>query len=149
MAAAAVGIMTIPMHSQAMEHRSYTYIYDYWGDVQDTPDLYEVFNVFTSAELGLDTRMNNPNGITVAGDKVYICGYNPWKVSSSASRVHPIITNSADLPILQYPRMETSSSRIKEITVLSRLMPIFIILWSSLFPLTVHFPQILFSFPIR
>ncbi len=73
MAAAALGIMSVPMQAHAMEHRSYTYIYDYWGDVQDTPDLYEVFNVFTSAELGLDTRMNNPNGITVAGDKVYIC----------------------------------------------------------------------------
>ncbi|MBP5555429.1 MAG: hypothetical protein J6X94_11240 [Lachnospiraceae bacterium] len=73
MAAAALGIMTVPMHSQAMEHRSYTYIYDYWGDVQDTPDVYEVFNVYTSAELGLDVRMNNPSGLTVAGDKVYIC----------------------------------------------------------------------------
>ena len=29
MAAAALGIMAVPMHSQAMEHRSYTYIYDY------------------------------------------------------------------------------------------------------------------------
>lgn len=72
-AAAALGIMSVPMQAQAMEHRSYTYIYDYWGDVQDTPDLYEVFNVFTSAELGLDVRLNNPSGLTVAGDKVYIC----------------------------------------------------------------------------
>ena len=72
-AAAVIGIFSVPMYAEAVEHRSYTYIYDYWGDVQDCPDVYEVYNVFTSAELGLDLRMNNPSGLTVSGDKVYIC----------------------------------------------------------------------------
>ena len=45
LAAAAIGILSVPMHSEAVEHRSYTYIYDYWGDVQDTPDVYEVYVV--------------------------------------------------------------------------------------------------------
>jgi len=73
LAAAFVGIVSVPMHAQAMEHRSYTYIYDYWGDVQDTPDVYEVYKVFTSSELGLKERLNNPSGLYVCGDEVYIC----------------------------------------------------------------------------
>ena len=73
LAAAAIGILSVPMHSEAVEHRSYTYIYDYWGDVQDTPDVYEVYKVFTSSELGLDVRFNNPSGIYTNGDYVYIC----------------------------------------------------------------------------
>lgn len=31
----------------------YTYSYDYWGDVQDSPDAYEVIGVFDCQELGL------------------------------------------------------------------------------------------------
>ena len=73
LAAAAIGILSVPMHADAMEHRSYTYIYDYWGDVQDTPDVYEVYKVFTSSELGLDVRFNNPSGIYASGDYVYVC----------------------------------------------------------------------------
>ena len=72
-AAAAIGIMSVPMHSQAIEHRTYTYIYDYWEDVQDCPDVYEVYNVFTSSDLGLDVKMSNPNGLYAKDDKVYIC----------------------------------------------------------------------------
>ena len=73
LAAAAIGILSVPMHSDAVEHRSYTYIYDYWGDVQDTPDVYEVFKVFTSSELGLPERLNNPSGIYQHDGYVYIC----------------------------------------------------------------------------
>ena len=52
---------------------SYTYNYDYWGDVQDSPDLYAVNRVFTSADLGLDVRMKSPEGLYVSGNLVYIC----------------------------------------------------------------------------
>ena len=31
----------------------YTYSYDYWGDVQDSPDAYEVVGVFDCQDLGL------------------------------------------------------------------------------------------------
>lgn len=53
--------------------RSYTYCYDYWGDVQNSPDAYEVAGVYTSLDLGLDTFLNNPSGLTVVGNFVYIC----------------------------------------------------------------------------
>lgn len=73
LAAATIGILSIPMRADAVEHRSYTYIYDYWGDVQDTPDVYEVYKVFTSSELGLPERLNNPSGIYAYDGYVYIC----------------------------------------------------------------------------
>ena len=52
---------------------SYTYNYDYWGDVQDSPDLYTVSKVFTSSDLGLEQKMNNPQGLYVYGDLLYVC----------------------------------------------------------------------------
>ena len=65
-------LLGIPAAAQA-EDISYTYNYDYWGDVQDCPDLYTVSKVFTSADLGLETRMNNPQGLYVSGDLIYVC----------------------------------------------------------------------------
>ena len=67
-------VTMIPLTAQAgNEDYSYTYNYDYWGDVQDTPDLYSVCRVFTSADLGLDVNMKNPTGLYVHGDLIYIC----------------------------------------------------------------------------
>ncbi|MBR3735538.1 MAG: hypothetical protein IKN07_06630, partial [Lachnospiraceae bacterium] len=33
---------------------NYTYTYDYWGDVQESPDVYSVARVFTYKDLGMD-----------------------------------------------------------------------------------------------
>ena len=52
---------------------SYTYNYDYWGDVQDCPDVYTPAKVFTSSDLGLDVKMKGPQGMFAAGDMLYIC----------------------------------------------------------------------------
>lgn len=61
-----------PLEVSAKE-RSYTYNYDYWGDVQDSPDLYTVTKVFTSSDLGLETKFFNPEGIYVHDDSVFVC----------------------------------------------------------------------------
>lgn len=53
--------------------KSYTYNYDYWGDVQSSPDLYSVCKVFTSTELKLDVAINDPQGVYVDGDTIYLC----------------------------------------------------------------------------
>ena len=73
-AAAAIGIMSVPMAAQAsaIDHRSYTYIYDYWEDVQDCPDVYDVYGVFTSTELQLDTKLSSPSGLFVYGNQIYL-----------------------------------------------------------------------------
>ena len=52
---------------------SYTYNYDYWGDVQYSPDVYTVARVFTSADLGLEQRMKTPAGLFADGNRIYIC----------------------------------------------------------------------------
>ncbi len=71
----------------------YTYTFDYWGDVQYSPDAYSVTKVFTSVDIGLDVvelpmetseeegdnsksvaqNISGPRGLTVSGDMVYIC----------------------------------------------------------------------------
>lgn len=63
----------IPTSVVKAEDRSYTYNYDYWGDVQDTPNSYAVGQVFTSSDLGLDVNLKSPSGLTVVGDLIYIC----------------------------------------------------------------------------
>ncbi len=51
----------------------YTYNYDYWGDVQYSPDAYRVAGVYTSVELGLDSKLSSPEGMFVSGNTVYVC----------------------------------------------------------------------------
>ena len=55
---------------------SYSYNYDYWGDVQMSPDPYRVEAVIDSATLGLEnlenTRIAKPEGIFVRNSDIYI-----------------------------------------------------------------------------
>ena len=64
--------LAAPVEAKAAK-KSYCYNYDYWGDVQDSPNAYTVCKVFTSAELGLDVNLSSPRGLTVVGDKIYVC----------------------------------------------------------------------------
>lgn len=51
----------------------YTYNYDYWGDVQYSPDAYETTGVFTYTDMGLDKKLTTPQGLFVKDDLIYIC----------------------------------------------------------------------------
>lgn len=51
----------------------YGYNYDYWGDVQGSPNAYAVVGVYTSVDLGLDKKLSNPQGLFVKDNNVYIC----------------------------------------------------------------------------
>lgn len=52
---------------------NYTYNYDWWGDVQGSPDFYTVTGAFTSVELGLDKNLSAPQGLFVTGNLIYLC----------------------------------------------------------------------------
>lgn len=64
---------SLSTEAYAVDKRTYCYNYDYWGDVQDTPNCYDVCKVFTSSDLGLDVNFSAPEGLTVAGDLIYVC----------------------------------------------------------------------------
>lgn len=51
----------------------YTYNYDYWEEIQYSPDAYSTVGVYTAAELGLDKNLSSPQGMCVQGKEVYIC----------------------------------------------------------------------------
>ncbi len=70
--ASVVMLLTSAMTVNA-EDGTYTYNYDYWGDVQDSPDAYDVSGVYTAADLGLEQQFKNPEGMFVSGDRVYVC----------------------------------------------------------------------------
>ncbi len=65
-------VMSMPIEAQAAEI-GYTYTYDYWGDVQYSPDAYEVAGKYTATELGLEKKLSAPQGMFVYNDYIYIC----------------------------------------------------------------------------
>ena len=69
--AISVLLMTnLPVTVHAEE--GYTYNYDWWEDVQYSPDAYEVAGVFSAQELELDTKLSAPEGLFVYGSMVYL-----------------------------------------------------------------------------
>lgn len=52
---------------------TYTYTYDFWEEYQECPDAYAACAVITSSDLGLETKIKNPQSLLVNGDKLYIC----------------------------------------------------------------------------
>ena len=52
---------------------NYTYTYDYWGDVQESPDAYTVAKVFDYHALGIDKNLKAPESLYVKGNSVYLC----------------------------------------------------------------------------
>lgn len=51
---------------------AYTYTYDYWEDLRHSPDAYRPLAFLTSANLGLETPMNQPKGLFVQDHEIYI-----------------------------------------------------------------------------
>jgi len=66
-------ILVMSMSMTVNAEEGYTYNYDWWLDVQYSPDAYSTAGVFTATELGLDIRLSAPEGLFVYGSMVYIC----------------------------------------------------------------------------
>jgi len=52
---------------------SYTYNYDYWSDIRESPDAYRVLSVINNTSLGLETPMRKPKGLYIRGNDIYVC----------------------------------------------------------------------------
>lgn len=53
--------------------QSYTYNYDYWSDIRESPDAYRVADVIYVGELGLDTAMRRPQSLYIRNNDIYVC----------------------------------------------------------------------------
>ena len=73
MAVVAVSMVILSPVTALANEGGYTYNYDYWGDVQQSPDLYSVCKVFTSSEMGHDLKLKNPQGLFTSGNYIYLC----------------------------------------------------------------------------
>ncbi len=55
---------------------SYTYSYDYWGDVMEVPDAYRVSAVIDTTSLGLESlggkALSKPQSLFVSGNDLYV-----------------------------------------------------------------------------
>ena len=67
----------IPAGAEDGFSTSYTYGYDYWEDVQSSPDAYRVKTVIDTYTIGLDnlnnTLLRRPQSLFVKGQDLYIC----------------------------------------------------------------------------
>ena len=52
------------------DESSYTYCYDYWGDMQKSPDAYEVLQVCDAESLGLEQDFGNAVGLPLSGEMI-------------------------------------------------------------------------------
>lgn len=77
---------------------NYTYNYDWWGDVQDSPDFYTVSGVFTSVELQLEKGLSDPQGMYVRDNLIYVCdtGNNRIVVLEKVGRDKLEVRNTFD-----------------------------------------------------
>ena len=57
----------------AIADTGYSYNYDFWGEVINSPDPYAVKATLTHLELGLDTKLSKASGLFVKDDLIYIC----------------------------------------------------------------------------
>jgi hypothetical protein len=64
--------LTLPTNTYAQESH-YSYTYDYWGDVQECPDVYSVAKVFTFKDLGLEKNIRGAESLFVKDNLVYLC----------------------------------------------------------------------------
>ena len=52
---------------------TYTYNYDYWSDLRESPDAYRVDQTVYSVTLGLDVPMRRPQSLYTHGEDLYVC----------------------------------------------------------------------------
>ncbi len=78
---------------------TYTYNYDYWSDIRESPDAYRVTDVLYSGSLGLDVALRKPQSLFVRNNDLYV-------VDSGNNR------------ILQLRKDGSSFSLVREITTI-------------------------------
>ena len=52
--------------------QSYTYNYDYWEDIRESPDAYRVDQVIYAGDLGLEVSMKKPQSLYVRNNDIYV-----------------------------------------------------------------------------
>lgn len=57
----------------ALADTGYSYNYDFWGEVVNSPDPYAVKATLTHLELGLDKKLSKAQGLFVKDNLIYIC----------------------------------------------------------------------------
>lgn len=62
-----------PGFAEDANNYSYTYNYDYWKNLRESPDVYRVKAVLDTNSLKLDKALNNPQGLFVIGNDIYLC----------------------------------------------------------------------------
>ncbi len=67
--------LALPQTARAIDDGTssvYTYNFDYWGEMLESPDAYRLEKTLTSMTLGLEVAMNAPQSLFVSGESLYV-----------------------------------------------------------------------------
>lgn len=67
-----IALLMFPVVTAQAGSTGYTYTYDFWGYDMESPDAYRATEFVTGEELGIG-RLNNPRGMYVRDNRVYVC----------------------------------------------------------------------------
>lgn len=67
-----VTVFAVPLTASAAGEGNYTYTFNYWGEIQESPDAYAVDVVLDYQDLGLDKPIRHPQGLFVKDDIIYV-----------------------------------------------------------------------------
>ena len=67
-----LGTVFCPALADDGNNYTYTYNYDIWGLMRESPDAYRVANVVYSGDLRLDKPIKNPQGLFVKDNSLYV-----------------------------------------------------------------------------
>lgn len=70
---AMITVFAIPLTAFAAGDGNYTYGFNYWGEIQESPDPYAVKVVLDWQSLGLDKDFKQPKGMFIKDNYIYIC----------------------------------------------------------------------------
>lgn len=65
-------VLLVPGYA-ALADTGYTYNYDYWEEVQYSPDAYAVKATLTNKELGIEKKLSNALSLYVRDNIIYVC----------------------------------------------------------------------------
>ncbi len=67
-----VSISTAALAVDVGYPNSYTYNYDYWEDIRESPNAYRVDQMIYASDLGLETLMRRPQSLYVRNNDIYV-----------------------------------------------------------------------------
>ena len=108
--------MTVAFAAEDGYSSTYTYNYDYWGELRESPDAYRVTDVIYSSSLALDKAMRSPKSLFVRDQDLYI-------VDTGNNRILHLTRTGASFDLVRViDQVTVGADKLQEFMAASDLM---------------------------